>query len=31
MISQNGDISSNDEASHKKSWFQIPVKSVKPF
>ncbi len=31
-ISQNGDIYSNDAALlHKKSWFQISVKTVKPF
>ena len=30
-FSQNGDIYSNDASSPKKSWFQIPVKSVKPF
>ncbi len=29
-ISQNGDIYSNDASSPKKSWFQIPVKSIKP-
>ena len=31
-ISQNGDIYSkfNDASSPKKSWFQIPFKSVKP-
>ncbi len=30
-ISQNGDNYSNDASSPKKSWFQISVKSVKPF
>ena len=30
-ISQNGDIYSNDASLPKKSWFQISVKSVKPF
>ncbi len=30
-ISQNVDFYSNDESSPKKSWFQISVKSVKPF
>ena len=30
-ISQNGDLYSNDASSYKKSWFQISVKSVKPF
>ncbi len=31
LISQNGDIYSKDTPSPKKSWFQISVKSVKPF
>ncbi len=30
-ISQNGDFYSNDASSTKKTWFQIFVKSVKPF
>ena len=30
-ISQNGNFYSNDASSPKKSWFQISVKSVKPF
>ncbi len=30
-ISQNGDTYSNDASSPKKSWFQIPFQSVKPF
>ncbi len=29
-ISLNGDIYSNDGSLHKKSWFQISIKSFKP-
>ena len=30
-ISQNGNISLNDASSPKKYWFQLSIKSAKPF